>query len=273
MVLGHSEVGRATVRVLADLRAKLGVNATATEIVAFSRNPDLVEHVLVPAPGTVVLYGDGCNPNLIRSSGVTTPRAVFVTYQDHNRAMSATSRLRSAFPDAPIYVRAAKRRESRDLLLAGANEVIIEADELARCVPQLVQGAWGGPLALDTEYDEVEDYRRAAAEAAQLPVSVVDDLFDVYASLDLCATGLIGRDQVIDMFAKTKKGFVASDEEIAQMERWLKTTTAAHMDPMDRIEFCRLYARAPDFVQESFGRLPATSKTNNRSQWRKDTAD
>jgi hypothetical protein len=97
--------------------------------------------------------------------------------------------------------------------------------------------------------------RYAAAEATNLPLSVVDDLFEVYESLDLCAVGLISRKDVIDMFSKTKMGFVASDDDIEQMAKWLKTTTAAHMDPIDRVEFCRLYARAPDFVKESFGKL------------------
>jgi hypothetical protein len=168
--------------------------------------------------------------------------------------MSATARLRFAFPDTPIYARAGKRRESRNLQLAGATEVIVECDELARSVPQLLRGVWEGPLN-DSDYDSNEDYRVAAAAAARISLPVVDDLFELYESLDLCATGLIGRDEVIEMFRKTKKGFIASDEEINQMENWLKQTSSAHMDPMDKIEFCRLYARAPDFVKQSFGSL------------------
>jgi hypothetical protein len=53
-------------------------------------------------------------------------------------------------------------------------------------------------------------------------------------------TGLLGRDEVIEMFRKTKKGFIASDEEIKLMEEWLVTSSAAHYDPMDKIELCRL---------------------------------
>mmetsp|Transcript_29959 Transcript_29959/g.72645 ORF Transcript_29959/g.72645 Transcript_29959/m.72645 type:complete len:1007 (+) Transcript_29959:13-3033(+) len=261
VVLGHSEVGRATVRVLSDLKLKQeqsSTNITITrnklDVVGFSLNTDLIGSVLVPSSNAAVFYGDA-NPNLIRASGINEPTAVFVTYQDHNRALSATSRIRVSFPDTPIYVRAATRRESRDLFLAGATDVIIEADELARSVPQLMKGVWDGPLELDVEYDDQTEYRQAAAEAANLTLSVVDDLFEVYESLDLCAAGLIGRQDVIDMFSKTKMGFVASDDKIGQMEQWLKTTSAAHMDPIDRIEFCRLYARAPEFVKESFGNL------------------
>jgi Kef-type K+ transport system membrane component KefB len=255
VVLGHSEIGRAVLRVLGDQQpARNFTGAQIPNIVAFSRNPDLVDTILTPSPGTIVLYGDGTNPEVIRSSGITEPKAIFVAYQEHARVVSATARLRAAFPDTPIYARAAKRRESRDLQLAGATEIVVECDELARSVPQLMRGAWEGPLE-DSDYDTVEAYRVAASAAAQLPLTVVDDLFELYESLDLCATGLIGRQDIIEMFRKTKKGFIASDQDIKQMERWLRSSTAAHMDPLDRVEFCRLYARAPDFVKESFGLL------------------
>ena len=130
----------------------------------------------------------------------------------------------------------------------------MECDELARAVPQLLTGTWKGPLN-DSDYDSTEDFRVAAAAAAGISMNVVDDLFELYESLDLCATGLLGRSEVIEMFRKTKKGFIANDQEISEMEQWLKTTSSAHMDPMDKVEFCRLYARAPGFVKDSFGAI------------------
>lgn len=260
VVLGHSEIGRAVLRVLGDQQpARNATGAQIPNIVAFSRNPDLVDTILTPSPGAIVLYGDGNNPEVFRSSGITHPKAIFVAYQEHSRVVSATARLRAAFPDTPIYARAAKRRESRDLQLAGATEVVVECDELARSVPQLMRGAWEGPLE-DSDYDSVEAYRVAASAAAQLPLNVVDELFELYEALDFCATGLVGRQEIIEMFRKTKKGFIASDEDIKQMERWLRSSTAAHMDPFDKVEFCRLYARAPDFVKGSFGLLRDVKK-------------
>lgn len=242
VVLGHAETGRAVLRMLGEYRSQREgreVNEwDLPDIVAFSRNPSLVDSILFPAPKTVVMYGDGNNPEVIRSSGVTNPKAIFVAYEESSRTLAATARLRAAFPDTPIYARAAKRRDSRSLQLAGATEVVVECDELARSVPQLMRGVWEGPLN-DSDYDSDEDFRVAAAGAAGISLSTVDELFELYESLDLCATGLIGRDDVIEMFRKTKKGFIASDDEISQMEVWLKTTTAAHMDPMDKIEFCR----------------------------------
>lgn len=254
VVLGHSEIGRAVLRVLSEeqQQARNTAGIQIPNIVAFSRNPDLMDTILTPSPGAIVLYGDGSNPEVIRSSGITHPKAIFVAHQDHARVVSATARLHAAFPDTPIYARAAKRRESRDLQLAGATEVVVECDELARSVPQLMRGAWEGPLE-DSEYDPEEAYREAASAAAQLPLTVVDELFELYESLDLCATGLLGRQDIIEMFRKTKQGFIASDEEINQMEQWLRDSAGPNMDPLDKVEFCRLYATAPNFVKQSFG--------------------
>lgn len=256
VVLGQSEIGRAVLRVLGEQKPPRDVNgAQVPTVVAFSRNPDLAGTMfLAPSPGTLVLYGDGSNPEVIRTSGITKPSAIFVAHQEHARVVSATVRLRAAFPETPIYARAAKRRESRDLQLAGATEVVVEGDELARAVPQLMRGAWEGPIE-DDDFDPERAYLEAAVTATKLPEETIKELFELYESLDLCAIGLVGRQEILDMFRKTKTGFVASDTEIKMMEKWLKNSSAAHMDPLDKVEFCRLYARAPDFVKESFGVL------------------
>ncbi|KAL3944848.1 MAG: hypothetical protein SGBAC_001050 [Bacillariaceae sp.] len=257
VVCGHAEVGRAVLRQLGEYRASTTDESSNDEssipdIVAFSRNPNLIDCVLKPVPGTLVLYGDGNNPEVIKSSGVTKPRAIFVTHIDGSVTLAATARLRAAFPDTPIYARASKRRDSRNLKLAGATTAVVECDELARSVPDIMRGTWEGSLD-DSDYDAEEDFRQAAASAAQIPLEMVDELFELYSSLDLCATGLIGRDDIMEMFRRTKRGFVASDDEIKAMDRWMSSSSIHVMDPLDRIEFCRLYARAPDFVKKSFG--------------------
>ena len=256
VVLGQSEIGRAVLRVLVEQKPSRNQNGDQIpSVVAFTRNPDLADAMFFsPSPGTLVLYGDGSNPEVIRNSGIINPKAIFVAHQEHSRVVSATARLRAAFPNTPIYARAAKRRESRDLQLAGATDVVVEGDELARCVPQLMRGAWEGPIE-DDDFDPRRAYLEAAVTATKLPEETIEELFELYESLDLCATGLLGRRDIVEMFRKTKKGFVASDQEIRLMEQWLKTSSAAHMDPLDRVEFCRLYATAPAFVKESFGVL------------------
>lgn len=62
---------------------------------------------------TIVCFGDGTNPGVLRASGVVAPRAIFITYGEHERCVSATMRHRVAFPDAPIYVRATTKAEVR----------------------------------------------------------------------------------------------------------------------------------------------------------------
>jgi len=266
VVCGHAEIGRAVLRKLGEYRASSrdesfssNGDSSIPDIVAFSRNPSLVASDLTPIPGTIVLYGDGNNPEVIKSSGVTHPKAIFVTYNEGSIALAATARLRAAFPDTPIYARASKRRDSRNLQLAGATTAVVECDELARSVPDIMRGAWEGALD-DGDYDTDEDFRQAASYAAQIPLTAVDDLFELYESLDLCATGLIGRDEIMEMFRRTKRGFVASDDEISEMERWMKSSSVHVMDPLDRVEFCRLYARAPDFVKKSFGLIKQDQK-------------
>ena len=73
--------------------------------------------------GTALLFGDGANPSVLRASGVTSPRAVFVTYSEQERCISACVRLRASFPETPIYSRAQTRDEAQELQVAGATEV------------------------------------------------------------------------------------------------------------------------------------------------------
>lgn len=255
VVCGHGEAGRATKRVLGERYAhEWSPESGKPNVVAFSRNPCLSDSTLTADNNTIVLYGDGGNPEVIRSSGITNPKAIFIAYREHSKVISATSRLRSTFVDTPIYSRASNRREVKYLQLVGATEAVVECDELARSATLLMEGKWKGPLQ-DTNYDSDEETRAAASVAAAIPYQVVDDLFELYDSLDSDASGLLDRAEVMEMFRKTKGGFIASDSEIKQMDQWLATTTSANMDPIDKIEFCRLYQRAPDFVKASFGNI------------------
>ncbi|KAL7526253.1 hypothetical protein ACHAWF_001697 [Thalassiosira exigua] len=63
------------------------------------------------------------------------PRAIFVSYESHERAMAATSRIRTSFGETPIYTRAQSRLEAEELKSAGDTEVVVEMDELPRSSP------------------------------------------------------------------------------------------------------------------------------------------
>ena len=118
VVCGYGEMGRA---VCASL--------STTDYVAFDLNPSRVSSgVLAGAP---VVYGDGASTELLRAAGVQAPRAVAVTYQSPSRRLDATSRLRAAFPDSQLYVRARSQAEADELLQVGATAVIDETTEIA----------------------------------------------------------------------------------------------------------------------------------------------
>jgi len=143
VVCGYGEVGREVLINLGNSNhfdADDGIPTGLPRLVAFDTKPSLIDDIPLPASNAAVMYGDGENPEVLRSHGVSDPRAIFVSYEDHERAMAATSRLRTTFAEAPIYTRAQSRREARELKIAGATEVVVERDELPRSSPYLLLG-------------------------------------------------------------------------------------------------------------------------------------
>ncbi|KAL7485253.1 hypothetical protein ACHAW6_010853 [Cyclotella cf. meneghiniana] len=109
------------------------------QIVAFDTEPSLIDKILIPVDNTAVLFGNGENPEVLKHHGVENPRAIFITYEEEEQVMAATTRLRTLFPDTPIYTRAPSRKEAEELKAAGATEVVVEHDELARSARSLLQ--------------------------------------------------------------------------------------------------------------------------------------
>ena len=100
-------------------------------IVCFDLNPSRLPRGTVQSDGVLVMFGDGANAELVRSTGVVSPRAIIVTYAEPARCLSTTQRLHANFPDAPIYARAAVPSEREALLANGASATILESEELA----------------------------------------------------------------------------------------------------------------------------------------------
>ena len=231
-------------------------------IVAFDTDPMLLgasPGLMFHSPqGAHVAYGNGSSPEIIRLSGVTRPSAIFVTYEDHSRALAATARLRPSFPDTPIYVRASTRAEVQSLVTAGATQVVIEADELPRAAPSLLRGVWSGNLQGEFLKDE-EQLRITAAQAAGLSVTKVTVLLELFAGMDQDNSGLVSVEEVENVLERTTN-WIGSDDEITALDAWIEEALR-DADPLDAIEFCRLYGRAPDFVKRAFGvssPLPST---------------
>jgi voltage-gated potassium channel Kch len=258
VVCGYGEIGRSLIRALdseVDIYKKVRDNARTEglNIVAFDIDEALVDSNIKPTEHSIVLYGNGCNAEVIRSSGISTPSAIFVAYEDHSRVLSATSRLRTTFRDTPIYARASIRAEVNALRKAGATEVVVEADEMPRAAPALIRGVWGGNLAGEYPTDS-EQLRQAAAAAAGVSLAKVDDLLELFAAMDQNTSGLVSGRGIEDVLSRSSN-FIASDEQIQKLDDWIQSTLK-DSDPLDEIEFCRLYGRAPDFVKDIFA-LPS----------------
>lgn len=255
VVCGYGEIGRSLIRTLdseLDTFKKLrsNLNLEGLNIVAFDTYDSLPESDRRPTEHSLVLYGNGASSEVIRSSGITQPAAIFVAYEDHSRVLAATSRLRAAFRDVPIYARAAIRAEVKALQKAGATEVVVESDEMPRAAPSLLRGVWSGNL--NGEYPtDAEQLRVAAAAAAGVSLTQADELLELFASMDQSNRGLV---TVSDMEAVLERStnWIASDDQITELNNWFESTLR-DSDPIDEIGFCTLYGRSPDCVKLAFG--------------------
>ena len=158
VVCGYGEMGQRVCDVLADAEGvgggagadelrdvvALPSGSWGSEFLAFDRNPSRVS--VGVAKKVRVVYGDGAAPELLRAAGVPEPRAIVITYANDKRCLEATRRLREAFPEVSIIVRARTEPEAEPLLQAGATEVVVEAVESAVRVASLL-GAAGRPKA------------------------------------------------------------------------------------------------------------------------------
>ena len=226
-----------------------------SSVVVFDSDPALFD--VVPKSETVVVYGDPSNPEVLRSSGVTSPRIIFVTHEEHALVLGSTSRLRTAFGDAtPIYARAETRSQAESLREAGATHVIVESEGLAQSAPSLISTN----LAYSRFAEPVSEVKQAATAATGISEGKVDELLQIFQSLDQDGSGLINADELVEMVSKssTNAAGVASDEEVEKMNNWLRKEVPSSIDA---VEFCRMFVTAPEDIQE---RLREACSTRER---------
>ncbi len=121
VICGFGAMGRAVYGMIQEMGGVEG------DIVAFSLDPSRVAAgVLSGAP---VVFGDGGRYELFKAAGVKDPRAILITYGSRARRLNVLTRLRQALPNTKIYARADDLSEYKDLLDAGADEVISESTE------------------------------------------------------------------------------------------------------------------------------------------------
>ena len=104
-------------------------NIAGIPYVAFARKTDQISASI--EDGARVIYGDGTSAQLIIAAGVSEPTAIAITYSECERNLAATSILRESFPDTPIFVRADEDCQIKDLIRAGATEVICSTGSVA----------------------------------------------------------------------------------------------------------------------------------------------
>lgn len=83
------------------------------------------------AQGRPVIVGDAGRPALLHHLGAGRARAIVVTMDDMAAARHVVHSLRAEFPALPLIARARDAAHARELLAAGASEVIPEALEAA----------------------------------------------------------------------------------------------------------------------------------------------
>ncbi len=249
VVCGYGEIGNNLVDVIGEIIAVLPTDRSTEKsilpkVVAFDTDVSLIDKILVPKKETVVLYGDGANPEVLRSSGVTNPSAIFISYQDHTDVLSATSRLRNAFSNTPIFARAHSRFEAQVIEAAGASEVVVEADELPRSALALLIGDWNRPIMSSLSRDLL---LKAVAKSSDLTLDEVETILEWFNCMDQEQSGLIEPSDLAMVIRNSNSG-VCSDEEIAQMELWIKTVVKK---PLDYIGFCKMFVKAPETVKRA----------------------
>ncbi|HEX5870684.1 MAG TPA: NAD(P)-binding protein, partial [Longimicrobium sp.] len=143
LILGLGRVGRTVVQLL---------EATDREYLALDRDPEAVAEGR--ARGTSVYYGDGSNPEVLRSAGVGRASVVVITLDDTASALRALHAIRAEDHDGPVIGRARDTAAHDALREAGATAV----------VPELVEGSLqlGGRLLL--ALGEAEDAVEAALD-------------------------------------------------------------------------------------------------------------
>lgn len=245
VVCGFGEVAQSVVSALAKKEIASPEQDDLSSLVIFDSDPAFLMSDARSAD-TEVLFGDPSNPEVLRSNGVTHPRAIFITYDEHSMVLSATSRLHIAFGETPIYTRAQTRSEAQSLRAAGATEVIIESDELARSAPVLVRSATMEIPTFASTPRIGAELRRAAANAANVPEDEVDGLLEMFSSIDQDGSGLVDADELLGMVSKSNAG-LATDQEVLEMDVWLHQVVPSRLDA---VEFCRLYVSAPAVIQE-----------------------
>jgi len=271
VICGFGEMGRSLLQVLQDhvmqdssgegARRACSSHAVPT-VVAFETDVSLIAPA--DAEKGLVCYGAGDNPELLRATGISEPTAVFITYSEYTRCLEATSRLRSAFgAKTRIYTRSQTRMQAQALKQAGATEVVVETEELPRSAPALLRGSSLPPTptaslaaASTGVLPSLQQLDVVVARALGVSEAALPKLLELYASMDVEASGAVTAGELRAMLTKSNTGLL-SDSQLAELNDWL-ARVAPPGRPVSFLDFCQVWQDFSVRVGEDFAEAKST---------------
>ena len=118
---GYDSVGQTLVRLLTVPPVQTHLEKSLdrpTRYIAFDLDPARVIEGFKDKKR--ILYGDGSQPMVLSTAGISSPSLFVITYRDAEQSLKAVERLRQAYPKVPIIARAGQMEEYFQLLEAGA---------------------------------------------------------------------------------------------------------------------------------------------------------
>lgn len=257
VVCGHGDIGRSTLQILVNEYEKTSSDDVSfrapPKLVAFDTDPLLVDTCALISEDSVVLFGDAANPEVLMSSGISDPTAIFVSYEEHSEVVSAVSRLRAFFLAVPIYARSQTTLEAELLREAGANEVIVEQDKMKNLASTIVMLNRLSKEAVDALHgSKIASVKTVESEENALVLKIYNSIIAKYPSGGLSGDSVINADGLTNALRKSNRG-ITSDEELDRMEAWIRAAVPGvnGKRPINEDEFGELYRCSPPFVQDT----------------------
>ena len=153
IIAGYGRVGALIGRLLEDAHiAHVGLDQDAEVVAEFSKS------------GAGVRFGDASQPRILELAGIENARALIVTMDNVGAAERIVKGVRSVHHDLPILVRARDTKHARQLIDAGASEVVPETIEASFDLAEVAFASLG--ITPDTARRLVAEHRQR--ERAQL---------------------------------------------------------------------------------------------------------
>lgn len=103
VVCGFTDVGKTIAGAIEKCMGSQPDDGKHFGYIAFDLDPSVVVNQY--RAGKKILYGDGSQPLVLSTAGISNPKAFVVTYEDTEAIIKAVERLHQSFPSTPIFAR------------------------------------------------------------------------------------------------------------------------------------------------------------------------